>query len=106
MKKVVSICLAVLFAAVCLLPASATSAQALEIMVAYGNRYAPDQFEAELPKTMASCHLAAAGGVAVSTARSPVEAELGRFRYFSTGVECSELPSKAMALQPILNASS
>ncbi|MEE4379686.1 MAG: DUF1611 domain-containing protein [Candidatus Competibacteraceae bacterium] len=35
-----------------------------EIMVAYGNRYAPDQFEAELPETMECCHLVAAGGVA------------------------------------------
>jgi dethiobiotin synthetase len=35
-----------------------------EIIVAFGNRYAPDQFEAELPETMEGCHLVAAGGVA------------------------------------------
>ncbi len=35
-----------------------------EIVVAYGNRYAPDQFEATIPKTLSPCHLVAAGGVA------------------------------------------
>jgi len=35
-----------------------------EIIVAYGNRYAPDQFEAEVPATLDVCHLVAAGGVA------------------------------------------
>ncbi|MGL6291326.1 MAG: hypothetical protein ACRC2H_11595 [Silanimonas sp.] len=35
-----------------------------EIIVAYGNRYAPDQFEAEVPTTLAPCHLVAGGGVA------------------------------------------
>ena len=35
-----------------------------EIVVAYGNRYAPDQFEAVIPDTLAPCHLVAAGGVA------------------------------------------
>jgi hypothetical protein len=35
-----------------------------EIVVAYGNRYAPDQFEAELPDDLGPCDLAAAGGVA------------------------------------------
>lgn len=35
-----------------------------EIIVAYGNRYAPDQFEAKVPDTLAECHLVAAGGVA------------------------------------------
>ena len=35
-----------------------------EIAVVYGNRYAPDQFEAIVPDRIAPCHLVAAGGVA------------------------------------------
>ncbi|HKQ56668.1 MAG TPA: DUF1611 domain-containing protein [Candidatus Eisenbacteria bacterium] len=35
-----------------------------EIVVAYGNRYAPNQFEAVVPKTMGPCQLAASGGIA------------------------------------------
>lgn len=35
-----------------------------EIVVVYGNRYAPDQFEAIIPETLVPCHLVAAGGVA------------------------------------------
>lgn len=35
-----------------------------EIVVAYGHRYAPDQFEAEVPADTGSCHLVAAGGIA------------------------------------------
>ena len=35
-----------------------------EIMVAYGNRYAPDAYEALLPKSLGPCDLAAAGGLA------------------------------------------
>lgn len=35
-----------------------------EILVAYGNRYAPDQFEAEVPHDLGVTHLVAAGGVA------------------------------------------
>ncbi len=35
-----------------------------EIVVVYGNRYAPDQFEAVIPDTLAPCHLVAAGGIA------------------------------------------
>lgn len=35
-----------------------------EVIVAYGNRYAPDQFEAFVPETLAPCHLAAGGGIA------------------------------------------
>ena len=34
------------------------------IVVAYGNRYAPDQFEAVVPPDLAECHLVASGGVA------------------------------------------
>jgi len=35
-----------------------------EIVVAYGSRYAPDQFLAELPEDLGPAHLAAAGGLA------------------------------------------
>jgi hypothetical protein len=35
-----------------------------EIIVAYGNRYAPNQFEAVVPSTLGPCHLVASGGVA------------------------------------------
>ncbi len=35
-----------------------------EIVVVYGNRYAPSQFEAIVPKTLGPCHLVAGGGVA------------------------------------------
>lgn len=35
-----------------------------EIIVCYGNRYAPDQFEGEVPPDLQPCHLVAAGGIA------------------------------------------
>ncbi|MCY6381197.1 hypothetical protein [Hoeflea prorocentri] len=35
-----------------------------EIIVVYGDRYAPDQYEAYVPKDLRPCHLVAAGGVA------------------------------------------
>ncbi|MDZ7993080.1 MAG: molybdopterin-guanine dinucleotide biosynthesis protein MobB [Nostoc sp. EfeVER01] len=35
-----------------------------EIIICYGNRYAPDQFEAEIPEDLSPCNLAAAGGIA------------------------------------------
>jgi hypothetical protein len=35
-----------------------------EVVLAYGNRYAPDQFEAEVPSDMGPCHMVAAGGIA------------------------------------------
>lgn len=37
-----------------------------EIVVAYGARYAPDQFEAEMPEDLGDCDLVAAGGVAAT----------------------------------------
>ncbi len=41
-----------------------------EVLVAYGARYAPDQFEAMVPPTLGPCHLVAGGGVAAAvTAR-------------------------------------
>ena len=35
-----------------------------EIVVAFGARYAPDQYEASVPPDLAPCHLVAAGGIA------------------------------------------
>ena len=35
-----------------------------EIVVVYGNRYSPDQFEAEIPLDLSPCHLIASGGLA------------------------------------------
>ncbi|MCF6219339.1 MAG: molybdopterin-guanine dinucleotide biosynthesis protein MobB [Gammaproteobacteria bacterium] len=35
-----------------------------EVLVAYGNRYAPDQYEAVVPEDMGRCDLVAAGGIA------------------------------------------
>jgi hypothetical protein len=35
-----------------------------EIIVAYGNRYAPDQFEALVPSNFSQCDLVAGGGIA------------------------------------------
>lgn len=35
-----------------------------EVVVCYGNRYAPNQFEAEVPSTLRPCHLVASGGIA------------------------------------------
>lgn len=35
-----------------------------EIVVCYGNRYAPDQFEAIVPDNLDTCHLVASGGIA------------------------------------------
>lgn len=37
-----------------------------EIIVCYGDRYAPDQFEAVVPEDLGPCHLAAAGGIAAT----------------------------------------
>lgn len=35
-----------------------------EIILAYGHRYAPDQFEAVVPGSLEECHIVAAGGIA------------------------------------------
>jgi len=37
-----------------------------EIVVCYGDRYAPDQFEARVPANLDPCHLVAAGGIAAT----------------------------------------
>ena len=34
-----------------------------KVILCYGNRYAPDQFEAVVPDSLAPCHLAASGGI-------------------------------------------
>jgi len=44
-----------------------------EILVAYGNRYAPDQFEAEIPRNPKQCHLVAGGGVAAEVVSNHAE---------------------------------
>jgi hypothetical protein len=44
----------------------ATLFQGDEILVAYGDRYAPDQFEAEVPDNLGPTHLVAAGGLAAT----------------------------------------
>ena len=51
-----------------------------EIVVAYGNRYASNQFEALVPETLGPCHLVAGGGMAaravswhVSISKGPTE---------------------------------
>jgi hypothetical protein len=36
----------------------------VEVVVVYGNRYASNQFEAEVPESLGPCHLAAGGGIA------------------------------------------
>lgn len=41
-----------------------------EVIVAYGNRYAPDQFEALVPPDLSPCALAAGGGIAARVVRS------------------------------------
>ncbi len=38
-----------------------------EIIVCYGARYAPDQFEAVVPDSLEACHLVAAGGIAAKS---------------------------------------
>lgn len=39
-----------------------------EILLAYGNRYAPDQYEAYVPEALEPCHMVAAGGIAARAA--------------------------------------
>jgi len=35
-----------------------------EVLLAFGDRYAPDQYEAYVPQTLETCHMVAAGGIA------------------------------------------
>lgn len=35
-----------------------------EVILCYGNRYAPDQFESRIPESLTPCHMVAAGGIA------------------------------------------
>jgi hypothetical protein len=46
-----------------------------EIVVCYGHRYAPDQYEAEVPDDLSPCHLVAAGGVAARALSWHVDVE-------------------------------
>ena len=46
------------------------------IVVGYGNRYAPDQFEAEVPLDLSPCHLVAAGGLAGTILSQHIKMEL------------------------------
>ena len=46
-----------------------------EIVVCYGNRYAPDQFEAEIPSALTPCHLVASGGLAARVLSQHVKME-------------------------------
>lgn len=48
-----------------------------EIILAYGNRYAPDQFEAEIPDDLGPCHMVAGGGLAsrMITAHTAIKEE-------------------------------
>lgn len=52
-----------------------------EVLVAYGDRYAPDQFEAHVPDRLSPCHLVASGGIAARMisrsldVRNPTEIE-------------------------------
>ncbi len=41
-----------------------------EVLVCYGNRYAPDQFEAYVPEDLAPCQLVAGGGIAAQVSSS------------------------------------
>ncbi len=43
-----------------------------EIVVVYGNRYAPDQFEAHVPDDLGPCDLVAAGGLAARVSASHI----------------------------------
>lgn len=44
-----------------------------EVLVAYGGRYAPDQFEAEVPEDLGACQLVAAGGLAARVTTQHVQ---------------------------------
>ncbi len=37
-----------------------------EVILAFGSRYAPDQYEAYIPSSLADCHMVAAGGIAAT----------------------------------------
>ncbi|WP_434055899.1 MAG: hypothetical protein RDA78_13925 [Roseibium sp.] len=39
-----------------------------EVLLAFGNRYAPDQYEAYVPENLGPCHMVAAGGIAAKAA--------------------------------------
>ena len=47
-----------------------------ELIVAFGNRYATDQFEAVVPPTLGECHLVAGGGIAAMVVSRHVNMKL------------------------------
>jgi hypothetical protein len=61
-----------------------------EIVVAYGNRYAPSQFEAVVPQTLGPCHLVAGGGVAAKALSWHARIEKGPTQITPIGLLCDE----------------
>lgn len=76
-----------------------------EIVVAYGNRYAPSQFEAVVPQTLGPCHLVASGGVASKALSWHVKASKGPTRITPVGLLAGNNSEPAnlrdYALQPV-----
>lgn len=76
-----------------------------EVVVAYGNRYASNQFEALVPETLGPCHLVAGGGMAaraiswhVSVSRGPTAiTPIGLL----AGTDGKRLNLRAFALEPV-----
>lgn len=95
-----------------------------EILVTYGNRYAPDQFEARVPGHLGPCHLVAAGGIAAearswhSRMKRPTEIEpigvlanaagqpvnLAAFRIPDDNVTPARLPAVIAVVGTAMNA--
>lgn len=74
-----------------------------EILVAYGNRYAPDQFEAVVPDDLGPCRLVAAGGIAAKLlSKSDAARQPTRIRPVGvvTGPDGERLNTMAGALAP------
>ncbi|CAN5224418.1 hypothetical protein BH20ACT5_BH20ACT5_14140 [soil metagenome] len=46
-----------------------------EVIVAYGGRYAPDQFEADVPPDLSGCQLVAGGGLAARVVNAHLDME-------------------------------
>lgn len=59
-----------------------------EIVVAYGNRYASNQFEALVPQTLGPCHLAAGGGIAGRVVSWHVKMSKGPTQLTPIGLVC------------------
>ncbi|MGH0037184.1 MAG: DUF1611 domain-containing protein [Myxococcota bacterium] len=61
-----------------------------EIIVAYADRYAPQQFEARVPPDLGPCHLVASGGVAGRVETRHRRIRSGPTRIRPIGLVCSE----------------